>query len=275
MPFQDCCERAAALVNSVLKAIDIINLFSLEEPRLSLTEIDRRLTLPKSTAHNLLNTLASRGFVEKVDNDQYALGAAIIALSQGVRVNVEIRNRAAPLLRELADSSHESVYLTTLDGSQSLYIYAVESPRRLLARTAVGERLPLHCTAVGKAILSHMSRDEVVAIARDVGLASYTSATITGIAALLKELEATRARGYSLDRGEHEEGTFCIGAAIFDEKGKAVGACSASGIDPEIIGARLPDLSAWVMHTAQEISRRMGYVPDRPGKIVARPPVKV
>ncbi len=262
------------MINSVLKAIDIISLFSLEEPRLSLTEISRRLSLPKSTAHNLLNTLVSRGLVEKTDNDQYALGVAIIALSQNVRVNVELRDRAARLLRELADASHESVYLTTLDGSQCLYIYAIESPRRLLARTAIGERVPLHCTAVGKAILSHMSRQEVSAIARAMGLPSYTRETLTSIAALLKELDATRERGYSLDREEHEEGTFCIGAAILDEKGKAIGACSASGIDPAIIGARLPDLSAWVMHTAQEISRRMGYVPHRPGKIVSRPAFK-
>jgi DNA-binding IclR family transcriptional regulator len=262
------------MVNSVLKAIDIIDLFSLEEPRLGLSEISRRLHIPKSTAHNLLNTMLSRGFIEKTDNDQYALGVAIIACSQAVRVNVELRDRAARLLRELADASHESVYLTTLDGLQCLYIYAIESPRRLLARTAIGDRVPLHCTSVGKAIMAHMPRSEVARIAKTVGLPGYTPKTITSVAALQKELDAIRAQGYSLDREEHEEGTYCIGAALLDEKGRPIGACSVSGIDPEIIGGRLPELAAWVMHTAQEVSRHMGYVPSTSSQIVSRPQPK-
>ncbi|HEY9595948.1 MAG TPA: IclR family transcriptional regulator, partial [Spirochaetia bacterium] len=259
------------MINSVLKAIDIISLFSLEEPRLSLTEISRRLDLPKSTAHNLLTTLHSRGFVERTEDDQYALGVAIIARSQAVRVNVELRDRAARLLRELADASRESVYLTTLDGPQCLYIYAIESPRRLLARTAIGERVPLHCTAVGKAILAHMPDAEVGRIAKTVGLSAFTSLTITTVAELRKELELTRKRGYSIDREEHETGTYCIGGAILDSKSRPIGACSVSGVDPEIVGGRLGETSSWVMHTAQEVSRRMGYVPSSASQIVSRP----
>ena len=104
------------MINSVLKAIDILHAFSPAEPRLTLAEISRRLGLPKSTAHNLLATLLARGLVEKVDGDHYALGTAVIPLTQSVRVNVELRDRAAPLLRELADACRESVYLTVLDG---------------------------------------------------------------------------------------------------------------------------------------------------------------
>ena len=84
------------MINSVLKAVKILSLFSSEEPRLSLSAISQRLQLPKSTAYNLLNTLVSAGYVERVENDQYALGIAIIGLTPGVRVNVELRDRAAP-----------------------------------------------------------------------------------------------------------------------------------------------------------------------------------
>jgi len=257
------------VINSVLKAIDIINLFSPQEPRLTLAEISRRLELPKSTAHNLLNTLLSRGFIEKAGNDHYALGTAIITLTQAVRVNVELRDRAAPLLRELADASRASVYLIAFDGHHGVYIYAIESPRRLLARTAVGDPVSFHCTSVGKAILACLADKEVKSIMKQTGLPASTKATITTLDRLLKDLEETRSRGYALDIEEHEQGTYCIGAPIFNERGCVIGACSISEADPEIVRGRLPELSSRVMHTAQEISRRMGYVPSTPSRVTA------
>ncbi len=251
------------MINSVLKAIKIMNLFSADESRLSLAEISSRLDMPKSTAHNLLNTLLSEGYIEKVNGDLYALGTAPVSLTQKVRVNIEIRDPAAPLLRKLAESCQESVYLTVKDGDYSLYLYAVETSRRLLARTAVGDRVPLHCTSVGKATLAYLPLEEVQGIVERVGLPAFTNATITDWETLLKEMELTRNRGFALDHSEVEPGIFCVGAPIFNARSKVLGACSISGADPTIIQERLPELSQLVMHTAQQISRRMGFVPDR------------
>lgn len=249
------------MINSVLKAIDIINLFSAQEPRLTLAEISRRTEMPKSTVHNILNTLVSRGFVERAENDHYALGTAIVSLTHAVRVNVEVRDRAAKLLRELADRSHESVYLTVLDGDKCLYVYAIESSRRLLARTAVGDHVDLHCTAVGKAILAFLPTEQADVIIARVGQPRFTAATITDLQALREELVQIRLFGFAIDRGEHEVGTFCIGAPFSDGTGRIIGACSLSGTDPAIIGHRLDELAPLVVETAHEISRRMGYVP--------------
>jgi len=255
------------VIKSVAKAMEIIKLFSPEEPRLSLAEIAARLNLPKATAHSLLATLVAYGIVERTEDGRYALGTELIPLTQAVRVNVELRDRAAPLLRELADASRESVYLTVRDGDYALYIYAIESPRRLLARTAIGERVLLHCTSVGKAILAALEPPEVEEfLTRQTTqgrLPAFTEATITRPEDLLAELETIRRQGFAIDRGEHEVGTYCVGAAIFDRQGRVLGACSISGADPEIIGARLPELSEQVMQVADEISRRMGYVPRR------------
>ncbi|OGO38478.1 MAG: hypothetical protein A2W35_17130 [Chloroflexi bacterium RBG_16_57_11] len=256
------------MVNSVLKAIDILFLFTPDRPRLSLSEISRLLGIPKSTAHNLLSTLVSRGMVEQVENEAYALGKMLVVLSQAIYVNVEFRDRAAPLLRQMADRCHESVYLTMRDGDAALYIYAIESPRRLLARTAIGERVPLHCTSNGKAILAQLSDEEVVAIADRTNLPAYTKNTFTDLPALLEDLRATRYRGFSIDNQEHEMNTYCIGAPIFNAQGHVVGACSISGADPEITISRQLEFANLVQYTAQEISRRMGYVLPTPSKIV-------
>jgi len=251
------------VISAVLKAIDILQAFSQSEPYLTLGDISDRLGLPKSTTHNILNTLLSRGLVEKVDGGSYALGNAIIALAHAARVNLELRDRAAPFIRELAYRCRESVYLTVVDRGQSLYIYAVESPRRLLAGTAMGRRVPLHCTAVGKAMLAFLPAHEVDEVVRTVGLPAFTPHTITDADALRSEMEEIRRRGYALDREEHELGTFCVGAPILGGHGQLVAGCSISGPDREIVGVRLPELSSKVLQTAQEISRLMGYVPGR------------
>lgn len=255
------------MVNSVLKAIRIMNLFDASESRLGLAEISSRLDMPKSTVHNLLNTLLSEGYIEKVDGDLYALGTAPLVLTQNIRVNVEIRDPAAPLLRQLADYARESVYLTVKDEDYALYIYAIESPQRLLARTAVGDRVPLHCTSVGKAILAYLPEAEVEAIVERVGLPAFTENTINNLNDLKEDLTVTRARGYAVDTQEHEANTFCIGAPIFDRKGQVIAACSISGASSDMVTDRLVDLSAHVVETAQEISRRMGYVPTRASSV--------
>jgi len=252
------------MIGSVAKALDILNLFNTVNPRQTLSAISKALGMPKSTAHHLLSTLVEYGYVEKQDDDSYALGKAIIALTQGVLVNVELRDRAAPLLRTLADDCNESVYLTVRDGESVLYIYAIESSQRLLARTAVGDRAPLYCTSVGKAVLAFLTLPEVETLYANPDLLQpFTAHTFTDLAALKDELTRSRIRGYSIDNQEHELNTYCLGAPIFNAHKIPVGACSISGIDPEIVGSRLEALSRGVIYTAQEISRRMGYVPER------------
>jgi len=256
------------MIQSVARAVGIIHAFTPAEPRLSLAEISGRVGLPKTTTHNLLSTLHSLGLVEKTDDGRYALGKALVSLSQSVRVTVEFRDRAAPLLRDLADISRESVYLAVQDGDRLLYIYAIESPRRLLARTAVGDHALLHCTSVGKAILACLPDNQVEGILQRSGLPAFTEATITDRQRLWEELALTRSRGYAVDRGEHEKATYCVGAAIRDQANRVVGSCSVSGDDPEIAGNRASHLSALVLYTAQAISRHMGYVPAKVAMVV-------
>lgn len=247
------------VVNSVAKALDILELFSSEAPVVTLGDIANRLGFPRSTAHALLQTLVARGYVEKVQDGRYALGTAVIPLTQAVRVNVELRDRAAPLLRELAIVSRESVYLTVLDDDRVLYIYAIETPQRLLARTAVGDRVNPHCTALGKAILSMLPVEQVGEIVRRTGLVRYTDHTITDLETLLSQLDQVRQQGYAVDEQEHEAGIRCVGAPILAAQGTVVGACSVSGgLDLDVVEA-----AERVVRTAREISLRMGYMATR------------
>lgn len=254
-------KKGSHMIGSVLKAVEIMQCFSSDHPSLSLGEISSRLGYPKTTVHTILTTLESKDFIERSEAGVYSLGTAIIPMTQAVRVNVQLRDRAAPLLRELGDYCAESVYLTVLDAPYCLYIYAIESPDRLLARTAVGDKMPMHCTSVGKAILAFLPEERAEAILENSGLEAFNVNTITDREVLRKELKETRKRGYAVDNAEHELGTYCLGAPIFDERGQVFASCSVAGADKEIIGDKMEAFSAGIRYTAQEISRRMGYVP--------------
>lgn len=251
------------MINSVLKATEILDVFTPERPRCSLTLLSKVTGYPKTTLYTIAATLVHAGYLERVGDD-YALGKRVISLSQAVRVNVEIRDRAAPILRELADATRESVYLTVPDGDWVLYVYAIESSHRLLARSAIGDRAHFHSTSVGKAMLAFMDSDTRQRVVRDLGLPAMTPTTITTVAALETELEAIRERGYSVDHSENEQATFCIGAPVFNHEGEVIGACSVSGNSESLITEHLEPTSSAVRTAADRISRRMGYVPSRP-----------
>jgi len=254
-------ERKTSTNKSLAKAVRMLKLFSAQEPRLALAEISARLEMPKSTTHAILRSLVAEGLIEKIGGEAYALGTGILALSQSVRVNVEIRDRAAPHVRALADKAGESVYLTFLEGDHILYIYAVESSRRLIARTAVGDRMPMHCTGVGKAILAHLPEDEARGILGRVGMPRITPNTITDLDALMADLAAIRERGFSFDNGENETGNYCVGAPVYGARGRVIGGCSISGTDPEIIGSRAPEIARLLISACLDMSRNLGYVP--------------
>jgi DNA-binding IclR family transcriptional regulator len=161
------------MINSVLKAVEILEAFSPDRPRYTLSALAEQTGYPKTTLYTIAATLVHAGMLERV-GDEYALGKRVVRLSQSVRVNVEIRDRAAPILRELADATRESVYLTVPDDEWVLYVYAIESSHRLLARTAIGDRAHFHSTSVGKAMLAFMPADEVERIVSAAGLPAMT-----------------------------------------------------------------------------------------------------
>ena len=251
------------MIGSVIKAIEVMQAFTSSNPVFSLAELTRILPYPKTTIYTLLQTLESKGFVEKYENGKYSLGTAIIPLTQAVRINVQLRDRAAPLLRILSDYCHESVYLAIKDGDQCLYIYAIESSDRLLARSAIGEVGPMYCSSIGKAILSFMPENEVNSIIENEVLVKYTDNTITDPVVLRKELAEGRQKGFCVDNSEHEHDVYCIGAPIFNEHAEPIAACSISGTDVELLSSKLVKFSAVLRYTAQEISRRMGFIPSR------------
>lgn len=250
------------MINSVLKALNVIESFTQERPRMSLSEVAVTTGLNKTTAHNILSTLLSRGYVVRAGED-YALGNSILRVTQGVLDNVEIRDRAAPVLRQLADDVSESVYLAVPDTDRVLYIYAIESSHRLQARSVLGDRAYYHSTAIGKAALAFFDDETRRNVLGTVSLPRQTANTITDPVVLSEALEQIRTDGYSTDREENEQQTYCIAAPVFGTSGRLVASCSISGDSVDILEERRESLSLAVIKASIRISQHMGYVPSR------------
>jgi DNA-binding IclR family transcriptional regulator len=254
-------------VRSVRRAVRILEAFR-EGRSLTVTELARALKLPKSSVYELVSTLAAEGLVKKEDSSRrYRLGLRLVELARAANQDLEVRQVARPLLEKLRDEFNETVQLTVLDGEEILYVDGCESSRPLRTFFQPGDRAPLYCTALGKAILANLPPGEKERRLRRRTFKAFTRGTLTDPAALRRELDRTSARGYSVDDMEHEEDVRCVGAPIRDREGRVFASISVSGPAHRLKAGRDPEIARRVMAVAEEISRQLGY---RPGKGGAR-----
>ena len=249
------------MVKSVYRAVKILDVLSSEGEK-SVTEISTILSFPKSSVHEITSTLLATGILEKdSDRNKYSLGLKLFELGKQAQANLEISKVAIPSLRSLHEQFDETVHLTVLDRKEVLYIECFESTKQLRTYSVIGIRAPLHCTAVGKAILAYLDDGEVEEIIRSMGLPRFTQNTITDRERLNAEVRKIRDSGFATDVMEHEEGVCCVGAPVRNHTGQVVASISVSGPSQRMTAARIEEIAPLVMERAAEISRRVGYKP--------------
>jgi IclR family transcriptional regulator, KDG regulon repressor len=247
-------------VQSLDRAFDILEILSRERNGLALGEIGRRLDLPKSTVHRLLASLARRGYVERTAAaGPYRLGMAFIGLCSLHLNRLELKTEAQPLLQGLCARTGQTAYLAILQEREVVYIDKAETIDSLRKYSVIGERRPLHCTALGKALLMRARNAEIRRLLAGTTFAAHTPRTLGNLAALLADLEAARRRGWALDDREIEPTVRCVAAPVLDYSGGTIAAVSVSWDMRAHPNVKVTDVAALVMETADAISRRMGY----------------
>lgn len=251
---------SAGTVQALERALTILETLAQEKEGLGLNEVARRVGLHKSTVYRLLQTLKEYGYVEQdASHGKYNLGLKILELSGRILDRMDVRTVAHPFLKELAAKSNEVAHLVILDGDEAVYIDKVEGNRTIRMYSQIGRRVPLHSTAVGKAILAYLPWPEVQGLLARRGLTRFTDRTVTEWPVLAEQLEQIRQKGYAVDDGENEEGIRCVGAPIFDYENRVVAALSISGPEVHVTEERIPELGELVRWAGQEISRRLGF----------------
>lgn len=235
-------DRAFALLERLADA---------EEP-ITLSEIAERTELPAATVHRLLGFLTSQGYVQQVTAKRYRLGLRMIRL--GRAAGRGLGTYAEPCLNQVVELFGETANIAMLESDLCVYVAQVPSPRTVRMFTEVGQMVTPHCTGVGKAILSLMPDDEVVALLHRVGMAARTEHTLTTPEALLADLAQVRKRGYATDDGEQELGVMCVAVPLLDLPFLA--ALSVSGPSSRLGSEQVPTMAARLTQIAAEFSAK-------------------
>ncbi|MBS4211283.1 MULTISPECIES: IclR family transcriptional regulator [Neobacillus] len=248
------------MVQSIDRALTIVNYVSSQKGGLGVTELAEKLGLNKSSIFRILATLASHGYIEQdPDTKKYKLGYKYLELSAKLLDSIDIRKEAKPYLQELVDLSNEVIHLIIYSQKEAIYIEKLEGSETLRMHSQVGRRVPMHCTSAGKVLLAYLPTEEVMDMIEEKGLPRHTDNTITDQVELLDNLQKIRKKGYGVEREENEPGVTCMAAPIFNHLGNVIGAVSISGPSMRMTEARLDELKDKLIEVGSSISRRLGY----------------
>lgn len=238
--------------------------FSEFEPELGVTELSHRLGFHKTTVYRILSALQREGFVgQNPSTGKYRLGVGLISLAGVALGRVDVRAAAFDHLDELVRLTQEGASVAVLDGNETVIVFDIPSPQPVRYVNWIGRRLPLHCTASGKVLLSG-----IPAVTRwpstDLPLYPYTPYTITAPLQLDEELARIAHRGYAISIEEFELGYSAIAAPIHNHDSRIVGAVSLFGPSFRLPRATLIEFAADLCAAAARISTELGY----PGQVI-------
>lgn len=253
-------KKKTSHVQSVERALLLVDVLASEKREMSLTEISRRVGWPKSTVHGLLSTLRDFQYIDQSPvTGHYQLGVRLFELGTLVARNWDVRTAAKPIMLQLNNTLGETVQLATEDNGEVLYLEKVDSTHLMRIVSEVGIRLPMHCSGLGKVLLAHKTPAEVKWIISQKGMPALTSKTVTSMAELEKELAEVRKVGYGFDNSEVMDGLRCVAAPIRDGNGQVRYALSISGLTGNMQGEKMEKCIDLVQKAAKSISYAIGY----------------
>ena len=245
-------------LQSLDRAVAVLEMLGESETALSLAEVCQRLHLHKSTAHRSLMVLERSALIERTPENRYRLGLKLYELGNRAVEQVDLRTRVHPYFRRLAAQVGETVHLSVLQKTSIVYLDKVEPNRRVCVSSKTGSSNPVYCTAMGKAMLAFQPPALIDQIVSKIRFVRYTHKTINSKEALLRALERVRRRGYAIDDQEIEMGVRCVGAPIFDERHQAIAAVSVSGPATRITAPNMSEIAEHLLRCCRDISLSLG-----------------
>jgi len=253
------------LNKSVARTIDLLELLAESSHALNLTEICQKMSLPKSSAHELLHTLIARHAVEydNPDTKTFRLGIKMFSIGSAVIAKNDLYKIAHPVLEKLSMATNGTSYLAIEKDNMIVYLDKVEGESPIRATCSAGDRNYMQSTGLGKALLATHTDEDVAKIVFSTGLVAHTDHSITDLPMLLFDLSQTRQRGYAIDDREGMEFLKCIAAPIRNHKNEAVAAISAALFATRLTDDRIEEVSILVTESAFNISRQLGFAGEK------------
>jgi len=237
---------------SLKKAFEILSFIMDHPQKLSLNTMAKALDMNKTTLFRLLTTLENLGILGRSE-DRYVPGIKLYEWGSKVPVKDLIIDRCHPILKRLAEEINETVNLGELNGNRVLYLHKTESKRSLQIRFDIGSYISVHCSGLGKAVLSTLPEPQRQKIISQLEYEKRTPHTITNAEILKKQLDEVCQRGYSTDLEELEEGLHCVSVPLIIPSLHFHGAISSSGPSVRFSQQRMEQLALRLKEAVKEI----------------------
>jgi len=227
---------------------------------LKLQDISNMLNINKSTVYRFISVMLKYNLVKKnEENGKYSLGLRFLNIATKIIDSIDIREIAHPYLTELEKITGEAIHLTTFDGKNVVYIDKIESEKPIRMYSKIGNIAPMHCTAVGKVILTFQKKEKINEIIKKIKFIRYTKNTITDEKRLRNCLEETKKCGYAVDDSEYEEAICCIAAPIRDYSKRVNSAVSISAVVSRMNFSDLLSFKDVLLEKSSLISESLGF----------------
>jgi IclR family transcriptional regulator, KDG regulon repressor len=251
-------------IQSVGRAIAVLEVLAEERSGLGIVEISERAQLPVSSVHRLLSTLSESGFVAQyLATGRYHVGVRAFEVGNAFLRQVQLGEIAKPHIHELVTLTRETANLALFDDDCAIYVDQVHSTRTLQVVPRPGARVPLHCSAVGKVFLAGMPNRQLEQTLDRLNLLSWTIHTITSTKTLMENVLQVRTKGYAVDDEEMQLGVRCIASPIYNHAGETAAALSLTGPAIDMNDERIRSLAVHLCRIASVISEQLGYQNER------------
>lgn len=208
-----------SVVPSVLKAARLLDEVAASREALGLGELAARLGLPKSSTLGLCTSLTVAGLLKRFDDGSYHLGTHLVDLAHAYLARTDLAKEFAQALDAIGTFDEEGAVLAVRDGTDVVYVACRNGSLPVGITYRIGMRLPVSCTATGKALIASLGDAEIRQLFRGARLPRLTTKSCRSITALLEEMRTVRRQGYATDNEETRDGMCCIGVPIVDPDG--------------------------------------------------------
>jgi DNA-binding IclR family transcriptional regulator len=209
------------------KALHILEYIANQSEGVNLIDVSKNFNMPKSSAYSLINTLYNLRYLQKNEQNRFCIGLKAFEVGSKFVENNDSYAQSRYILQELVAAAGETTHLAILDGIYVVYINKYECSHVIRMVSSIGKRIYAHATALGKALLSGKTDEEIRSLYSD-GLVQITSHTIKHVEKLLVQLAKIRDTGFAIEEEESTAGVCCIGVPIVDKTGKTVMGMSIS-----------------------------------------------
>jgi DNA-binding IclR family transcriptional regulator len=242
------------------RTVEILKLISRTPEGATLDDLCEKLELPKTSAYDIVTTLAEMGMVNvaRGQKQNYTIGLMAYRIGINYTNNLDFIGIIEPVLKAFSKEVGKTVFFGIPSDHHVVYICKFEPENPIITTATVGSKNPMYCTSLGKVILAYSDEEAREQMINRLKFTQYTERTIRNKGQLLEELIQVRERGYAFDAREMEEHMQCVGAPVFDRDGNVLGAISVSSLykpsnDYEALGKLVSEKS-------MEVSRLLGFL---------------